>query len=63
MTEPFLDRVRQNLGFWFHCSPNPLITQMSPAAWRHILLNGHYTFQTDGKFIDLDALVAGLELG
>ena len=40
-----------------------LITQMSPAAWRHILLNGHYTFQTDGKFIDLDALVAGLELG
>ncbi|BGE57830.1 MULTISPECIES: hypothetical protein [Pseudomonadaceae] len=40
-----------------------MITQMSPAAWRHILLNGHYTFQTDGKFIDLDALVAGLELG
>ncbi len=26
-----------------------LITQMSPAAWRHILLNGHYTFQTDGR--------------
>lgn len=40
-----------------------LITQMSPAAWRHILLNGHYTFQSDGKMIDLDALVAGLELG
>jgi hypothetical protein len=39
-----------------------LITQMSPAAWRHILLNGHYTF-SDGKMIDLDALVAGLELG
>jgi hypothetical protein len=32
---------------------------MSPAAWRHILLNGHYTFQSDGKMIDLDALVAG----
>jgi hypothetical protein len=29
-------------------------TQMSPPAWRHILLNGHYTFH---------ALVAGLELG
>ncbi|MDD2466279.1 MAG: Tn3 family transposase [Desulfobulbus sp.] len=40
-----------------------LITQMSPTAWRHILLNGHYTFQNDGKMIDLDALVAGLELG
>jgi TnpA family transposase len=40
-----------------------LITQISPAAWRHILLNGHYTFQSDGKMIDLDALVAGLELG
>lgn len=40
-----------------------LITQVSPAAWRHILLNGHYTFQSDGKMIDLDALVAGLELG
>lgn len=39
-----------------------LITQMSPTAWRHILLNGHYTFQNDGKLIDLDALVEGLEL-
>ncbi len=39
-----------------------LITRISPAAWRHILLNGHYTFQSDGKMIDLDMLVAGLEL-
>ena len=38
-----------------------LITRMSPAAWRHILLNGHYTFQSGGKMIDLDALLAGLE--
>ena len=38
-----------------------LITKISPAAWRHILLNGHYTFQSGGKMIDLDALVAGLE--
>jgi hypothetical protein len=40
-----------------------LITQISPTAWRHILLNGHYTFQNDGKLIDSDALVEGLELG
>lgn len=40
-----------------------LITQISPAAWRHILLNGHYTFHSDGKMIDLDVIVAGLNLG
>lgn len=40
-----------------------LITQISPAAWRHILLNGHYTFQTDGKTIDLDTIVAALDIG
>ena len=40
-----------------------LITRMSPAAWRHILLNGHYTFQNGGKMIDLDALLAGMDLG
>ena len=40
-----------------------LIPKISPAAWRHILLNGHYTFQSGGKMIDLDALVAGVELG
>ena len=33
------------------------------AAWRHILLNGHYTFQSGGKMIVLDTLLAGLELG
>jgi Tn3 transposase DDE domain len=40
-----------------------LITQMSPAAWQHILLNGHYTFQSGGKIIDLAALLDGQELG
>jgi hypothetical protein len=40
-----------------------LTTQISPAAWRHILLNGHYTFHNDGEMIDLDVLVAGLDLG
>jgi hypothetical protein len=39
-----------------------LTTQISPAAWCHILLNGHYTFQSGGKPIDLDAIVAGLDL-
>ena len=38
------------------------ITPISPAAWRHILLNGHYTFHSDGTLIDLDAMVAGLDL-
>jgi hypothetical protein len=40
-----------------------MIKKISPAAWRHILLNGHYTFRSDGKVIDLDAIVAGLDLG
>ena len=40
-----------------------MIKKISPAAWRHILLNGHYTFRSDGKIIDLDAVVAGLDLG
>ena len=39
-----------------------LITQLSPAAWRHILLNGHYSFQSGGKILDLAALLDGLEL-
>jgi hypothetical protein len=40
-----------------------LIKKMSPAAWRPIHLNGHYTFRGNGQMIDLDAIVAGLELG
>jgi hypothetical protein len=36
---------------------------MPPAAWRHIHLNEHYAFCGDGQLIDLDAIVAGLELG
>lgn len=40
-----------------------LITRVSAAAWWHILLNGHYTFQSGGKMIDLDTLLAGLDLG
>lgn len=40
-----------------------LIKQISPADWRHILLNGHYSFLSNDQVIDLNALVAGLELG
>ncbi|SFN70838.1 Tn3 transposase DDE domain-containing protein [Izhakiella capsodis] len=36
---------------------------ISPVAWQHILLNGHYTFQSSNEIIDLDVLVAGLKLG
>jgi hypothetical protein len=32
-------------------------------AWQHILLNGHYTFQSSNEMIDLDVLVAELKLG
>jgi len=39
-----------------------LIKTFSPAAWRHLLLNGHYTFRGGGQVIDLDAVVAGLDL-
>ena len=38
------------------------IEKVSPAAWRHIHLNGHYTFRGGGQAIDLDAIVAGLDL-
>jgi len=40
-----------------------LLKKISPAACHHIHLNGHYTFHGDGQIIDLDAIVAGLELG
>ncbi len=39
-----------------------LIKKVSPAAWRHVHLNGHYTFRGSGQVIDLDAIVAGLDL-
>jgi hypothetical protein len=51
------------IGLSLRCYQFVTITQISPAAWRHILLNGHYTFQNNGKMIDLDVLVAGLDLG
>ncbi len=40
-----------------------MIKKISPTAWRHVHLNGHYTFRGTGSLIDLDAIVAGLDLG
>ena len=39
-----------------------MIKKLSPAAWRHIHLNGRYTFRDSGQMIDLDAIVAELSL-
>ena len=40
-----------------------MIKKISPAAWRHVHLNGHYTFRSDGQIINLDTIVAELEAG
>ena len=39
-----------------------LIRNTSPTAWRHVHLSGHYTFRDSGHVIDLDAIMAGLNL-
>ena len=39
-----------------------MIQKISPAAWRHVHMNDHYTFRGNGQAIDLDAIVAGLDL-
>ena len=39
-----------------------LIKTMSPVAWRHVLLGGHYTF-SGVQAVDLDAIIRGLDLG
>jgi hypothetical protein len=39
-----------------------MIKKVSPAAWRHIHLNGRYTFRDSGQVRDLNAIVAGLNL-
>jgi len=50
----------------YEANPNPkflaLIKKISPAAWRRIHLNGHYTFHGSGQIIDLDVIVAELVL-
>jgi len=39
-----------------------MIQKISPAAWRHVHMNGHYTFRGNGQLIDLDAIIAGINL-
>ncbi|MFM7348816.1 MAG: Tn3 family transposase [Erythrobacter sp.] len=39
-----------------------LIKSTSPVAWRHVHLNGHYTFRDGGEAIDLDTIIQGLNL-
>jgi hypothetical protein len=39
-----------------------LVKKTSPVAWRHVHLNGHYTFRGSGQAVDLDAIVAGVDL-
>jgi len=51
-----LDRHGENPRFL------QLIKRISPVAWQHIHLNGHYTFQGSGQAVDLDAITAGLVL-
>ncbi|RAY34471.1 hypothetical protein DP183_17895, partial [Enterobacter kobei] len=34
------------------------LTRISPVAWQHILLNGHYTFQSSNEIIDLVGVVS-----
>ena len=50
----------------YEASPNPkilaLIKKISPVAWRHIHLNGRYTFRGKGQAVDLDAILANLIL-
>lgn len=34
-----------------------LVTSMTPAAWRHVHLNGRYGFRDGGQSIDLNAVI------
>jgi TnpA family transposase len=40
-----------------------IVKSVSPTAWRHVHLNGHYRFRDGGQAIDLDAVIQGLNLG
>lgn len=38
-----------------------MLTNLSPVAWRHIQLAGHYTFDTDESLIDLEGLLSTID--
>ena len=40
-----------------------LIKSTSPVAWQHLLMGRHYTFEDNGKMLDLDVLLDGLDIG
>ncbi|MEY0974151.1 Tn3 family transposase, partial [Providencia huaxiensis] len=61
-TQP-LSRLLERLEAEGNTKGIDALTRISPVAWQHILLNGHYTFQNSNEIIDLDELVAGLKLG
>ena len=39
-----------------------LVQSVSPTAWRHVHLNGHYTFCGGGQAIDLETIIHGVQL-
>jgi hypothetical protein len=39
-----------------------MVKLVSPAAWRHVHLNGHYTFRGRSQAIDLDSVIQGVIL-
>jgi hypothetical protein len=55
-------RGQQKLSQTRTASRSSRLKKLSPAAWRHIHLNGHYTFRGDGQVIDPDTIVEGLVL-
>jgi hypothetical protein len=59
----FLSRLLERLEAEDNTKGVEALTRISPMAWQHISLNGHYTFQSSNELIDLDTLVAGLKLG
>jgi len=38
-----------------------MLTNLSPVAWRHIQLAGHYRFDTDKTLIDLEGLLSTID--
>jgi TnpA family transposase len=39
-----------------------MLRRISPAAWQHLHFLGHYAFRDKGKPIDLEAILAGIDL-
>jgi len=57
-----LSRLLERLGAEGNDKGIEALNRIFPVAWQHILLNGHYTFQSSNEIIDLDVLVAVLKL-